>query len=710
MNFTLRLRSFVTLLFFSFWVALSAFAQERIAFMADVHFHDVFGTFQDGSFEGLAGKDGKKATIRTMMAQLTSTRLFNENYFAFRAALDDAAKKGIKLIVLAGDFSDDGQPVHMRGLVAVLNEYEKKHGMKFFATFGNHDPVKPFTSPGGKADFLGPGGKNQKIASRGASPETKDYTGPWASIPVPGQELPTIATEEIRYLGYQELMEYMGPFGLMPQRNYLYWETPYSSYNENNYSFAKAQSEASFEKRQYRLSNKGFVGIGAQPTEPGVFSVFDGTYLVEPVKDVWLVAVDANVYIPTDKADSTKPTDPANFSGSGDTAWNKMITHKTHVIEWLKGVVNRAKAKGKRLVVFNHYPMNEFYKNANEEIAAIFGPSGLDLKRKPQEATVKALAELGVELNFAGHMHYNDTGVYRDGKNFMVNVQVPSLAAYVPAYKVLTFTSPRQVTIDTVVLKEVPDFNKLFEHYETEYRYLVESKAKALWNQDVLKSANYLEFANWHMAELTRLRFLKSNWPSEMRTILEELSLADFIRLACLDSSLTLAQVQGMGDLPPALVRASFPSLAPARGNVAVGADDRTKLLQAWLGASKKASDILATEGLRIENYEKVPAITIAVDFHRMMNAGELSWDDVGERLKLYRVLRQVINRSGPAPLFNNDKALLPDSSITSVIQHRFQPVFEAMMKTLIAPPNKSFTIDFERQKIEAIADKPKTR
>ena len=52
----------------------------KIAFISDAHFHDVYADFEDGSFEGLKNsKTGKNAKIRTMEAELTSTRLFNEN-------------------------------------------------------------------------------------------------------------------------------------------------------------------------------------------------------------------------------------------------------------------------------------------------------------------------------------------------------------------------------------------------------------------------------------------------------------------------------------------------------------------------------------------------------------------------------------------------------------------------------------------------------
>ncbi|MGL5638974.1 MAG: hypothetical protein ACRCW7_06485, partial [Cetobacterium sp.] len=100
----------------------------KVAFVSDVHFHDVYGDFK-GDFKGLKSEvTGKYATIRTMDSQMNSTRLFNENYFAFIAVLDDLVKKDIKYIVLPGDFSDDGQEVHIEGLKKIMDNYTKKHG------------------------------------------------------------------------------------------------------------------------------------------------------------------------------------------------------------------------------------------------------------------------------------------------------------------------------------------------------------------------------------------------------------------------------------------------------------------------------------------------------------------------------------------------------------------------------------------------------
>lgn len=54
-----------------------------------------------------------------MYAELISPRLFNENYFAFRAALDDAYGKGIRLVALPGDYSDDAQPANINGISTI---------------------------------------------------------------------------------------------------------------------------------------------------------------------------------------------------------------------------------------------------------------------------------------------------------------------------------------------------------------------------------------------------------------------------------------------------------------------------------------------------------------------------------------------------------------------------------------------------------------
>ena len=140
-----------------------------VAFMSDVHFENIYGDLKSAQFAGIPTKDGKNATIRTMYAQLTSTRLFNENYFAFRAALDDAYARNVRLVGLPGDISDDAQPINIDGITDILKEYQAK-GMRFFIAPGNHDPNEPYDDDeAGKNDFLTKDGKEQKVYATGAA-------------------------------------------------------------------------------------------------------------------------------------------------------------------------------------------------------------------------------------------------------------------------------------------------------------------------------------------------------------------------------------------------------------------------------------------------------------------------------------------------------------------------------------------------------------
>ena len=183
-----------------------------IAFLSDVHLLDIYGTFSDSDYKGIENpNDGKYTLLRTMKSQLQSTRLFNENYFAFIAALDDVAKRNIKTVVLPGDFSDDGQPINIRGLKKILNEYSNKYGIQFIITTGNHDVAKPFLTDAGKTDFLGEGGKEQVIMSKAGM-----------YVPKNANELPAVITKDIGTMGYAEVLEELGDFGFFPKKTDLY--------------------------------------------------------------------------------------------------------------------------------------------------------------------------------------------------------------------------------------------------------------------------------------------------------------------------------------------------------------------------------------------------------------------------------------------------------------------------------------------------------
>ncbi len=546
----------------------------QMAFLADIHFQDIYAEFEDANYKGIKNPiSGEFVNIRTMQSQLKSTRIFNENYFAFITALDDISEKGIKIVVLPGDFSDDGQPVHVKGLRRILDRYSKKYGMSFFVITGNHDPVKPFSKEAVKKDFLGEGGKEQIIASSENN----------LNILEEGQLKPII-TSGIKNWGYKGLLNEMSDFGFYPKQDYVYWETPFSTYIYKTYDFKKASVEAALEKRVY-------------PTQGNTSFLTDASYLVEPTEGVWLLAIDANVYLPKEKT-SGLANNPDDFSGAS-IGYNNVLSHKNHLVNWVKKVSNEAMKQGKILIAFSHYPMVDFNDDASSEMKQFFGSDKMQLHRVPNENVAKIFADAGIQIHFGGHMHINDTGV-RTTKNgnTIYNIQTPSLAAYTPAYKILTILSESEFEVETIVMDSVHNFNKLFPLYEQEYKYLQETAKLDIWNIDMLKAKNYGAFTDWHLKELTRLRFIPEDWPKAFTETILKSSGKDLLLM----------------------------------GQENINNINKQLTLKKW----------------SFSDFESWTGFDMIFDFYRLRNADELAIVDIGlKRLEHYQFVCHQLSKSG---------------------------------------------------------------
>ncbi|QDW21009.1 metallophosphoesterase [Flavobacterium sp. KBS0721] len=548
----------------------------KIAFIADVHLQDIFAKFKDNNYEGVKNPvTGQYANIRTMNAQLHSTRIFNENYFAFLEALNDIVKRDIKQVVLPGDFSDDGQPVHVRGLKKILNEYSQKHGLSFYVTTGNHDVVRPFSQDAAKTDFLGKDGKEQIISS------SKNNFNKSKS------ELEPIITTDIKNWGYKETIQEMRDFGFFPKKTDLYWETPFSNNTYEQYNFKKAQKESVLEKRTYLIKNTNLF-------------LPDASYLVEPIKGIWLLAIDANAYVPNEKL-SGKQDDAHNFSGA-NTGYNNVLTYKSHLLNWVKKVSAEAKQRGKILIAFSHYPMVEFNDNASPELKQLFGADKMQLQRVPDEEVAQQFADAGIQIHFGGHMHINDTGVRTSAKgNTLFNIQTPSLAAYMPAYKILTIYSDSEFEVETIVIGKVPNFNSLFPFYQEEYAHLQNSKNEHIWNKEILKAKDYAAFTNWHLKELVRLRFLPEDFPADFLKSIVNLSGKDLLKM------------------------------------------------------NKKTSEIdqdLNLNSLDVSDFESWTGFDMIFDFYRLKSADALAFSEIGnKRLRQYELVCSQLNKSNDPKL-----------------------------------------------------------
>ncbi len=445
----------------------------QIAFLADIHLHDFVAGAKGLDTEKLpALEDGTPVLMRSMQAQLNSTRLFNENYYVLRAALDELVAKNVKLVALPGDFSDDGQPANVKALAQLLDEYALTHGMRFFAINGNHDPARPFERPGGKSDFLDAGGREVAVMSND-HPRCVDGSA-W------------LCSDEFREWGYAGISQALSNHGFTPSADDIYYETPFGTAD---------------------LAKRGWQWCEKDNSDDCIFMP-DTSYLVEPQKDIWLLAIDANVYEPVGKLKDMQ------FKGSGNAGYNALVEYKPQLIEWIADVVKRADAQGKRLIAFSHFPMADFYDNTHSEITALFGENGMQMKRMPTDTTTSVLSDTGLRLHMAGHMHLYDVRVPAE-QNGLVNIQVPSLAAWQPGYSLVTLNDDHSATVETLIQTTAPGFDTLFPVYQTEWNYR-DATGLPAWDPDVLKARDYLAFTDAHLREVVRQRYVGREWPAEL--------------------------------------------------------------------------------------------------------------------------------------------------------------------------------------------------
>ncbi|MFF7058971.1 metallophosphoesterase [Achromobacter spanius] len=670
-------------------------APVQVAFMPDIHFHDVYADFKDGSFPGIPNpKHGDNATIRTMYAQLTSTRLFNENYFAFLAALDDAVSRGVKYIALPGDFSDDGQPVHMRGLVKIMDDYSKKHGIQFFAAPGNHDPNRPFNQAAGKSDYLGLDpvtgaiGFSQPIYSRGGNAAcSTPYSGDWALV---GS---TYCTEEVLHMGYAGITDALKQHGFMPQPQNVYYETPYSTYKYEDYDYTTARDQANWINRQYEICAEGTGG----PNKPQNYTlckmVPDTSYVVEPVKGVWLVGIDANVYVPTGIGAN-------DFTGSGDQGYNKMLTHKAHVIKWLTDVVARGKAQGKQVIAFSHFPMSEFFNGASDDIEALLGANKMQMIRRPAENTTRALAETGLKVHVGGHMHFNDMAV-RDyvADTALFNIQAPSMAAYVPAYKLMTLHSADELEVQTIRLDKVPRFDELFDLYRAENAYTTPAR----WDVSILDAKDYGDFTYRYMSELVRLRLLNDDWRCEMRELVKSpLTGADLLTLSQLQTTVTLKELANTGNQNN-LTSAFFACLAEGGGSGASNAAYAGNVAD----AQARAQALAQANGMQLSDFAQWKALDMAGDFVRIANAGDLAFADIpAQRANQYKLLAQALANSN-ASVQMNGNSVSNANTLADLFKARFKPLMAIMLKLAAGAPSEHIRLDLTSNSIVNLSNQP---
>lgn len=581
----------------------AAQSSNKIAILSDVHFHDVYG---DYDFADLAPIDasGRQVTMRSMNVSCRSTRMFNENYFVLHATLQQLGEQGVKYVCFSGDYSDDGQVDTIKGFKKVLEQYRERYGFVFLLAPGNHDCY-----PAGASQskiFLDKEGRQVMVVddrNTSSNPTDEGQSGEYRHV-----------TPSMWGGSIEDMMTDLGDYGFRKQAHWLHYETPFGT------------SDA-FSERQYWAIN---------PDNNERALVGDASYLVEPEEGLWICMVDMNVFRPNGmgfKHDSR--------------GWKQGIEPgygKDYLMDWLKDVNQRAELLGKKLLLISHYPALNYLDgdgevNDGHDVNYLLGDKSNTISRLPDSAVGDAFISCGLKLHFAGHMHVNDTYCYRNDQGHVFNVQVPSLSAYIPAYKLVTFHNRNDVEIDTVVVSDVPDFDALFPFYRQEIdQFEAQGKGDAVFWREMLEATDYRDLMRRHLMTLVRNRFFDS-MAEDMKLLFQS------------NPSLYALMVTSQLPVPISATKALQASkqLEPhhSAAQVAtafIGKDATEEDYQAAIAATVQVENHIAQSGLSRQSFFNEDFQELLDLVYHLKNADELSLQDYGyERIPTYQVAMQLL-------------------------------------------------------------------
>ena len=456
-----------------------------IAVVADAHCHDIESYYD---CDGIT-IDGRQLTLRAWADTRRSSRVFNESKAALVLALKDIEDKGIKHVVLLGDYTDDGQIEASERLVNLLRLHSEQHGTRFFAITGNHDAY-------------GPLGKHQStrfVSDVGTTVLVSSDPDVAAS-----ENASAILTTKMYCEGVPDAIARMSEFGLFRQADYVHWETP----------FGTTDSIAS---RQYEARSAD----GLQSHR-----LVDASYLVEPVDGLWLLMIDANVFEPRNGRRS--PAQKKAFLDSSDAGWNSVLRNRAYLRDWITDVCSRAGKSGKTLMAFSHYPIIDPFADLHDGALNVFDKEML--RRKPIESVAAQLQSCGLRLHFSGHLHVNALSSRGKGTHAIEDCAVPSLAAFPACYKIV-HTDTDKLHIDTVHLASMPLDASLMSYYREENRTMGDEPCEAL------AAVNYGEFLYHRMHTRVVHHHLARRWPGQIAQSVLETNAADLALLMLSNSS-----------------------------------------------------------------------------------------------------------------------------------------------------------------------------
>lgn len=447
-----------------------------LAVISDAHFHEIEG---DYGIPAITLGD-RRLTLQTWAHSRESTRVYNESAAALEAALDTVAAQAIRHVILLGDYTDDGQRETTQRLAQRLREHEARYGTRFYALPGNHDIFGPAGRHRARV-FLQSDGSSVRVTSDDRDPHSV-----------------SIVTSAMYCDGYPDGLLPMARYGYFRRPEDLHWESPFGLDDKPEARTYEVSSEDG--QNRYRL--------------------MDASYLVEPEPGLWLLMVDANVFEP--RNGTFRPESKRAFIDSTAAGWNAVLSLKPFLIDWIGQVAARAKAAGKTLLAFSHYPAVDPLEDNQDFEQALF-PSSPIVLRKPRSDVADALISAGLSLHFSGHWHVDGISEHRHIDGALTNIAVPSLVAFPPAFKHVT-AGPGGVTVTSI------DLCGLALDQEIMALYRFEVERTGLSPDKALAAMDYGSFLRDHAHALVTHRYFPREWPADVVEVISGMTLADLFR------------------------------------------------------------------------------------------------------------------------------------------------------------------------------------
>lgn len=308
----------------------------------------------------------------------TAPRGVNESLPAFRAALAAIRARGIRHVVLLGDYSDDGQQANLAATAALLAE---QPDLTFHLLPGNHD---------------GWGLAGKHTATRfGSATVTSD-----PSLAAPG----TLVTGAAFIPPLDKALTVAGLRLPLPA-------------GERDGVRGRHASR--------------FTATSADGTVSADFP--ETSRLIIPTPDLWLLLLDANVFEPA--GHQIAPTRKRGLLDPATAGWAATLRQKPHLLEWVAQVSAEAAATDATLVALSHYPAGDPYQDAAHRLA-LFGNSR-ETEVIPPPHVAPALAAAGLRWVVSGHLHTAGITTENTEHGPLAQIAVPSTCAFPAGFAIL---------------------------------------------------------------------------------------------------------------------------------------------------------------------------------------------------------------------------------------------------------------------------------